>query len=302
MGVEVEDPTDSHREYKKGEYEGDPVQKIYGFTGFRRRFRFEITGGQKRQFERRYELPNPPIKPNPRTERQPSWQFRSSAWHGNLEILLVGAKPEDFAIIQGALAFASAVGALGAKSQHGCGIVQYHIADVSRNAFLQWLNQLWQGEGGAVEMSDLPSLRNLFVGEFTANGDRRLTDLDTFYARYYMREALRPHASSSKDEEDAARTLRHSILGTLGRDRQGSKVCVSFPFDCGNTSRLRVWGWIPEVPVPRATRLGCLNTIRDAMSAHFHEENWLDLASWYPSSVLDRIDETLKIGVPWDSK
>jgi CRISPR-associated protein Cmr1 len=293
MGVAVEDPAESGHVYDDPTCLGDPVERLFGFTGWRRRFRLEVDGHASLRPEGRYALTDPPVPWAPGKDRPPTWQFPSTAHDGATTLRLIGASDKDAAIIQGALAFAAAVGALGAKSQHGCGIIRYEMPAPA--LFLEWLAGLWKAGGGGAVNPGLPSLRDLFVGEYTAD---RIRDVDTFYARYNMRATFRSTEGATSGEIVRQTAIRHAIFGSLGNDRQGSKVCVSFPFEADGARRIRVWGWLPQSP----TRASHLAGIRAAMEHHFTASRWLDLADWYPSSVLPEIAETLQKGVPWTTK
>ena len=250
------------------EGEGNPVDLIFGSTQLRRRFRLLVEGGKSFPFSNRgrFELP---------IGRRPTWQFPSDARHGDMTLRLIGATPLAEAVVHGVLAFASAVGALGARSQHGCGIVRLCEKVKTKQEFQAWLGSLWQHGSQTGSDQGLPSLRNLFAAEYVPNEERDLKNmLDTFYARYYLRDEFRKRSNEVG--------LRHFLFGSArDGDRQGSKVCVSFPFDAGNGLRMRVWGWIPE----DGNRAQHLSRIRTVMDEHFKESSWVDLANWYRSPV-----------------
>ena len=300
MGIPVQDPTTG----ASGQTSEDPthLETIFGQTDRQRRFRLTLEGGKEFAFPTtrtsgRYVFELPIV--NSRGTK-PSWQFPSKARAGQMELRTLDLHPDrpgpaPETLVSLLLNVVSKVGGLGARTQHGCGIIQTEPSRDPEQLF-KWLSPLWiKGQGRRVN-PELPSLRNCFVGEFRAKGERNLYNwLDTFWARYHLRGAFRPDPDSP-----AAKDLRHFLFGTLRPEHIGSKINVSFPFNTNQDAlRVRVWGWIPET----ANRSAHLKTIRAVMETHFNLEGWKDLVDWYASgsNPVDKLSNLLESGAsPWN--
>ena len=282
MGVPVDDPTASKEPYDQEKNPGNPVERIYGFTGWRRRFRVNVTTPEAQLYlAREYRLPE-----FAHDGKVPSWPFRSKAWRGRMKLNVLAESPRDIAILRGTLGFAASIGAIGAKSQHGCGIVACEKYDSTD--FLAWMKELFDTGPKSTGDSGLPSLRNLFTSEYAAKEGEELEDLDTFRARYHLRRAFGQDATP----------LRHFLFGKeRGDTKQGSKVCVSFPMQRDDKARMRVWGWIPA----GSDRNEYLQRIEGTMNKHYKQIAWLDLEDWYDgkSHLGQKIKTAIAEGHPW---
>jgi CRISPR-associated protein Cmr1 len=254
-GAHVPDPTRDAPEYDpdKGPTGGlDPVSLLFGATGWRRRFRLEVTkDGQA------VKLGN--IRIETGTTRHDdgfsTWYFKSKARVGDFEVRVSGNDEDDLVLLGGLLGFISRWGAVGAKTQNGCGVIQYEATTSEQEALRAWLNRLRPGPN-----EDLPRIDRMFFAQLQ-DEKRPFERDDPFYLKYRVRELLH-HPTSDPDEVegplrrsiDAAlrdqtlwMEMRHDLMGYTvehSDEREGAKIHMSMPYDGG--LKMRVWGWIPE--------------------------------------------------------
>lgn len=97
---------------------------------------------------------------------------------------------------------------------------------------------------------ELPSLHNMFFARVKV--DRTpATESDTFDLKYDIRDMFRQAFTKDVD-------LRHAIMGSVRRGRQGAKIMMSYPYDDGT---IRIWGWIPKLSDNHPSRNEILDEI-----------------------------------------
>lgn len=237
MGGQVCDPTVTG---EKCVYDAEKPNKgicdvcrIFGATGWRRRFRLVVDD---------YTKPDPSVEPRVEAsrlytdsggqKRKPTWYFPSNPNDkprtGNLAIQIRDTTA-DFqpAIIGGLLQFMADWAAIGAKAQLGFGVFELPSGRLDTKSLYEWL----VGGARTRTYTRLPSLQNIFLARIRLE---KATVQDTFNLKYDIRQLLSGQQNKS---------LRHFVMGTTKDQRIAAKVKISRPY---NNGLIRVWGWIPE--------------------------------------------------------
>jgi CRISPR-associated protein Cmr1 len=240
------------------------VCRIFGATGWRRRFRIVIQDGTQG---------NGKLKPVQATggrlrrdgNKPPTWYMGGRTGQCTLSVIPLtdDAKEFDTLLIQGLLRLIEKYGALGAKSQLGSGVIQ--ITGTHRFVASDFVG-LIKAQLKAVPSpaGDKPSLVNMFFTEIepkpTNRGSRPEQTICNL--KYDLRKAFKTNPTGLNDGEWT--TLRHWVCGKEKPDKQpkASKIAIA----CVNkrTEKLRVWGWIPDnLPVRKSglTRDVVMNVI-----------------------------------------
>jgi CRISPR type III-B/RAMP module RAMP protein Cmr1 len=223
-------------------------ERYFGSTNTARQFRFvvrEVRENEEQRLVRKTELePRFRIKShNPRKEWA-TWFFKSQPRGGEYKIVLSGREAkEKCEFFKAILTIASHFGAIGAKTQVGCGVVsvEFELDDAFKT--LAGIGAIPPEAPDCA--TDLPSLHNLFFAEYELAAG---TTEEQHQKTFLVKQAIRDCFWQNGNEFD----LRHEVCGTVEDRRIGSKVCVSFPYgagdlDAGDSPKklLRVWGWLP---------------------------------------------------------
>lgn len=235
LGGNVCDPTTHSCQYSDADNNGlCDVCRVFGATGWRRRFRLEIrdhtkpdnTVSSRIQAQRSYE----DTDGTKRTSR--GWYFSSKPRSGRLAID-IQPMAQDFQseVIGGLIQFVADWAAIGARAQMGFGVIETVHARIET----QTLYDSLINKAGRQPYPTLPSLRNIFLAQIKpSQSSQPFDEQTTFNLKYDLR---RLYASDQR--------LRHFLMGTVSGERLAAKIKVSRPYD---DSLIRVWGWIPEQP------------------------------------------------------
>jgi len=240
------------------------VCRVFGATGWRRRFRLTILDQTQPDTSSPKQIgADRPI--NPKTNRKPTWWFPDHPRSGNLTIQ-IQSLAQDFPaeVIGGLLQFMADWAALGARAQMGFGIVEPVSGRIDTRQLYDWL----VATTGSHKNSDpaLPSLQNLFLARIQL---QHATDQDTFNLKYDLRQLF-----AGKKNVD----LRHFIMGTVKGGRMAAKVKVSRPYD----GLMRVWGWIPQkanVYQGSWDREAVVNAMHNHLQIHYNLQVWREINS-----------------------
>lgn len=202
------------------------VCRVFGATGWRRRFRLSIDDEH--------------LKPDPKSEI-PGWPLPSLAQSGQFTIRLVRLDPHfDLSLVAALLQFVADWGALGAKDQIGFGVIAPtgdHRVDPT--PLCEALPKNGTDSRGPAQR---PALDNMFFAAV-----QPLPETVTEYGTPRLKRELRSLLRLEPDTP-ASQTRRHFVFGFLemnpGGRRMASKVGVSLPYGEANT--MRVVGWLPH--------------------------------------------------------
>jgi len=204
------------------------VSLIFGATNWKRKFRLEIEDHTCEQH-----ISNVKIDTTSGNEAQ--WFFNSPARMGSFVLNITPLTSEktlfDPAIIEGLVKFICDWGGLGARNQMGFGIVKPKDHLDTRPLY----NYLTTIQKHSVPQQ-LPTLNNMFFVRITAHEKNRFSDKTTFEIKHELRKTI----------EDKDGKIARFIMGAIKPEKSASKISLSRPFDDGNTSTIRIWGWIPE--------------------------------------------------------
>lgn len=234
LGGRACDPTTHFCQYAEAKDGLCDVCRVFGATGWRRRFRLDIRDNTRPdnkvsshiQAQRSYEDRDGKM----RTPR--GWYFPSKPRSGQLAIQ-IQSLAQDFQpeVIGGLVQFLADWTAIGARAQMGFGVVEpVNVRIETRTLYDSLINT-----AGSKSYPTLPSLGNIFLAQIKpAESSQPFDEQTTFNLKYDLR---RLYASDQK--------LRHFVMGTVSGERMAAKIKVSRPY---NDSLMRVWGWIPEQP------------------------------------------------------
>ncbi len=219
------------------------VCKVFGATGWRRRFRISIICDRTE--------PDPTVKPLVKADRSyvdrrgrkrtPTWYFpenlKDKPRSGSLTIRIQSTTPKGLetgaklefqpAIIGGLLQFMADWVTIGARAQMGFGVFELPGGRLDTAPLYDWLT----ANAGTRTYTRMPSLRNIFLARIRLENVKMQ---ETFNLKYDLRQLFSGQQNTS---------LRHFIMGTTKGQRMAAKVKMSRPY--GNRL-MRVWGWIPE--------------------------------------------------------
>lgn len=242
VGGQACDPTDHECLYDPNKPNNVicSVCKVFGTTGWRRRFRLSVE---------ETDMSDATISPLIEASRlytnrkgnpiSPAWYFRdptrenvrhqpaNTPKQGTLTIRIQSLF-RDFrteSIISGLIQFICDWAALGARTQMGFGVVQLETGRIDTLSLYDHLMAV----AGDRTYTHLPSLKNLFLACIQKDG---IGEKETFNLKYDLRRCF------SSDSN-----LRHFIMGTIKGQRIAAKVKMSRSYGDG---LMRVWGWVPE--------------------------------------------------------
>ena len=209
------------------------VCRVFGATGWARRFRLVINDEaglrSASPWERRITASRN-YKDRSGKEKIPTWFFDNPPLNGNASVKIIATQGQFQAeIIGGLVQFLSNWASIGARPQMGFGIV----IPISHQDTQYLLTNL-QSIAGLRKNRDLPSLQNMF---FTSINADRFPNNESFNLKYDIRRLFAANSD-----------LRHFVMGTVQKERQGAKVMMSRPYEnkTSGNSTIRIWGWIPE--------------------------------------------------------
>ncbi|MDI7277050.1 MAG: type III-B CRISPR module RAMP protein Cmr1 [Anaerolineae bacterium] len=243
-----------------------PACKLFGATGWARRFRLAIEermrpdgpqgayGPDGKRADRRAE--------GRRTE--PTWYFPRTGLSGTLHLSVVPLAPDlDPNLLLGVLALIERHGALGARTQFGYGRVQLEGApELDVPGFVASLQHAAQAMPARTR--GLPALDEMFFARIE-------TREQPLAAVLKLRRDLR---ASFRSGFGGNRELRHFICGTVAGGRQASKVWCSQAVN----GVMSVWGWVPD-EVPHAARGAVVEHIAATLEASGNVRSWREYNS-----------------------
>jgi CRISPR type III-B/RAMP module RAMP protein Cmr1 len=248
---------------------GSCVDELFGSTELKRAFRLEISENSIATVGIPYHVQLPARGP---TDRRKGWYFRGEAallgknsqpttQTRSITLRLIPTRDYDedaennLAVIQGLFAFISRWGALGARTQHGFGVIEYHSSE-GIGALKHWLESHRHGSSGTAGASPgLPSIGKFFPPLVLSQP--KLVDpvsIQAFQASLALRRTIRDNFHGLGEDD-----LRHQVMGWVkGDDRQGSRIFVSLPFPDGKVQRIRIWGWHDDPDLVARRIYGCV--------------------------------------------
>lgn len=243
------------------------VCRVFGATGWARRFRLvindEVSLRSASQWERRITASRS-YKDRSGKEKIPTWFFDNPPLTGNASVKIIATDRQFQAeIIGGLVQFLANWASMGARPQMGFGIIN---AISQQNT--QYLLSHLQSVAGSRPYSDLPTLQNAF---FTSISADRLPGNESFNIKYDIRRLFAADAN-----------LRHYVMGTVQRERQGAKIMMSRPYENKKIgkSTIRIWGWIPEeVTKFDSSRDKVIKQIYDNFRTHYSVDYWREYDS-----------------------
>lgn len=249
--------------------------QAYGATGWAQRFRLQIRGGRPLGFNGALN-----IKP---TGRNRGWYLLPGLIDG-LRAVVVPRPHYDPATLIIPLHLAADWGALGARTQHGYGVVEASVVEKKKQGTVD--QDMVAGLPSGIENSDdgLPSLRNMFFAkaDFTTTSVRWWRDVDGL-RHFDRRDEGKIEAWVNSGSVPVAPAIRNCLrfksdLGIsgygpenfiFGSSRPVCKICYqqscghkdgewervktkihissAYPTDDEKRNwQIRVWGWIPR--------------------------------------------------------
>jgi len=264
----IPDPTGPSRlryEAAKGKLALDPASRLFGATGWRRRFRLEITMNNTRPARIEQRVPS----------THKSWYFKSQPLSGTFTIGLSTLDPTEpsVEVAQELLSFLSDWGSVGARPQMGFGIFRLNET-IQTNTLPELLNEskFWGNPEKKVSDGGMPALHNMFFARLGPRPGRPFQTNENFAIKQKLRNEFR-------DNEG----LRHFVMGHIqaGSDyRMASKVFVSRPYEAGLGQEIRVWGWLPREENEYAEARGdALQRIYACLGTDYILKTWREIAS-----------------------
>lgn len=248
------------------------VCRVFGATGWRRRFRMAIRETNISDAVIQHPIRvNRTYLDNKGNTRTPTWYFpdplranlkppppntpKTGAFTLGIQSLAQDFQPE---VIAGLIQFIADWVAIGARAQMGFGVIEPVNGRIETRPFYDSL----VATAGSETYPTLPSLRNVFLAQIKPKeSSPAFTEQTTFNLKYDLRRLF---ASDQR--------LRHFIMGTVPMsrgtgERLAAKVKVSRPY---GDSVMRVWGWIPE-QADDYTNTWNRHTVVDAIYQHLQK-------------------------------
>ncbi|AEH44102.1 CRISPR-associated RAMP protein, Cmr1 family [Thermodesulfatator indicus DSM 15286] len=241
------------------------VCKVFGTTGWKRRFRLEVADAlmQSIRIDKKVALQERQYVDKNGKEKTPTWYFPNSPRSGELTVCIEDFHPAfNPQIIAGLIWFLSNWTVLGARAQLGFGIVQ-----TTENINIKPLCEQLKNISGNNVYYHLPSLRNIFLAKIHPRNGKSFKDKDSFILKYDLRRLFANY-----------KAIRHFIMGTIKNQKLASKVKISRPYN----GEIRVWGWIPEksdVYDKTWDREKILRAIYQHLTSHYNLVVWREMNS-----------------------
>jgi CRISPR-associated protein Cmr1 len=239
------------------------VCRVFGATGWARRFRLIVTDETQLQPERSPRLQisaSRSYKNRSGQMKTPTRYFKSAPLRGHVNIKLIRTDQQfQIEVIAGLIQFLADWATIGAKPQMGFGIV-----DITTRQELQPLMEHLQVITGSSAYDRLPSLRNIFFASIQAKNSPLE---ETFNLKYDLRRLFARNDN-----------LRHFVMGEAPQegDRQGAKIMMSRPYN----GTIRLWGWIPEeVSQFHTSRAQVIKQIHSHLSTKYSINYWREFNS-----------------------
>ncbi|MGH9840142.1 MAG: type III-B CRISPR module RAMP protein Cmr1 [Blastocatellia bacterium] len=282
MGGNACDPTNHPCQYAEKTNDGlCDVCRVFGATGWRRRFRLDIRDSTSpdNTVSPKIEIKRPYKDKHGKVQTPRGWYFpdnlqakpRSGRLAIHIQSLAQDFQPE---VIAGLIQFVADWTSLGARAQMGFGVIEPVNGRIETRALYDWLI----ATAGSHPNPNLASLQNIFLAQIKPkDSNQSFTEQTTFNLKYDLR---RLYASDQK--------LRHFIMGTVSGERIAAKVKMSRPYGDGV---MRVWGWIPEktsVYKDNWNRDAVAKVIHDHLKANYALQVWREM-----NSTLDTVAQSI---------
>ena len=208
------------------------VCKVFGATGWARRFRLVIN--DERQLRPDHLYDRRPIASQTYKNRSgktvtPTWYLNGPPLSGHIDIQIIATDRQfPVEVIGALLQFLADWASVGAKPQMGLGTIT-----ISPHQETQYLTTYLANHITPLSKDNKSpsfSLRDMF---FVGMSAERFPPNETFNLKYDLRRLFQSN-----------RNLRHFVMGTVEGERQGTQIMITNPHN--NNTSLRVWGWIPE--------------------------------------------------------
>jgi CRISPR-associated protein Cmr1 len=283
----------------KDEMQYCPACLIFGATGIRRLFRLEISGGEKI-----FDGGAINIKPQ---QRNRGW-YLGSGLKGEIDLNIIPLDRDfDENLVLVPLAIAAKWGGIGAKTQHGYGVVELvDKVGLRFENFQDALDKILKNERlhklNIKERNDtndaLPNIKEMFFAKVQlevqnndwwkevdgikpVSNDQRLEkwiETGSVPISPAIKNWLRyGNGTSLWKTNNQDSKIENWLFGTIRNNKSASKINVSCAYKINNTKwEFRIWGWIPE---------GLQG---------FNRNNFLD-------NLKEALDGNGKITIPWTS-
>ena len=265
LGGNACDPSEHTCQYNPDKPHDDlcDVCRIFGATGWSRRFRLAVTDEAQFQPVGQWQsrvTASRSYKDRSGRERTPTWYFDNPPRAGSVSMTITSTDRKfQVEIITGLIQFISDWASIGARPQMGFG-----VSNTMAHQDTQPLLTHLQSVNGSKTYRDLPTLQNIFFASISKD---KLPRNETFNLKYDLRRLF----ATSND-------LRHYVMGTVQGERQGAKIMMSRPYN--NESTLRVWGWIPdEVSRFKTSRGQVLQQIYTHLKTNYTLNYWQEFNS-----------------------
>lgn len=231
----------------------DAVSRVFGCTGWKRRFRVVVSHAEPVQIPR--EIARPPRGNKPVTWFYGKRQGREElvrAW-GDFDLKIIQAAPwtnydgTSLSLLLDLLRFVSQYGFVCAKPQLGLGIVRLENGnDEGFPALQAWLQRF--GNPSEAHEENLPSLRHLYFAEVPAPQSQSGESDGAYWSKttFALKEAFRNrYRGTDKNDDFRFRGFRHEIAGTTAGSAVRSKLFISHPYRRNGDWVQRVVIWLP---------------------------------------------------------
>ncbi len=279
---------------------------LFGATGLRRSFSIQLSGGKVNNDVKRLRI----VPEN----RSRGW-YLNSGIYGNLKMRIIPYKDSfnpEFVLLP--LAIAAHWGGIGAKTQHGYGVVELFDSSLTGAASIlgRWeklRSSLPLNYGMRKDKNDLvlPNLKDMFFAKVRFSpkndwwkevdglkGDSNVIDwvkagsvpiapVIRNWLRYGKGKKLWQSDKVNKESDKVSKVgkIEKCLFGSSKNNRTAAKINISsaYPLDNGQWE-FRLWGWIPkEEKIISGIRENFLNELKESLAGQKGETN--------PYSVLE---------------
>ena len=229
-GLRIDDPTMNPPIYDPdvGEMGLDVVSRLFGATGWRRRFRLIVAPHE--------------VEPRPADD----WSGVRSA---DVPVRLIGSREADLRVVESLLAWVCRRGAVGARWRLGSGVVEMK-EPASLAPLREWLEAETRRREAARGPGELPRLDRMVFAQLRGAPGA----LDRSELKRIVKEVIRA-------KKGMAGVI--FLMGSL--ETGGCKIAVSEAYAREEEQEMRLWAWIPTMSQP-ADRSDLLSALKLALS------------------------------------
>ncbi len=225
------------------------ICKVFGTTGWRRRFRLEVVDDTQAIWDDKDRMLN--IRP---PDRNRGW-FLPPGRMGTLTLRLDGDE-RTLALLAALLLFLERWGSIGAKPQLGYGVFEIENRD---EVLIQARNWQWETRKGTAPPRGRPDLRQFGFLRYRFTPDRpgwwtRVSGIERVASQVQplvSQYGVVPVMPALKNEWrfhrwHGPRESEQEIFGTLRPARRRSKVTASWAYRLGQEWEVRGWAWLSD--------------------------------------------------------